>query len=245
MNKKNLILSIVALLILGAILIFVKIPTNNGVGVEAPENNVRFEAPDLNILPVTFDAKQSPKDQAWYLFQKYLAYNKQKNLAGVKSVVYKLSPLCESPDTVIDCEARMGSAYSYGNPLNKKDFVNVWSDEKQIILSTNFWTEDSDDMGVIGRFRSIIYFIKDENGNLKLLSFSPTKGGATEKGTAGEEELSYRIIRYTEDNDQDGIEDYTEECLAVKEGQTCLKTDPTIRDTDNDGFWDGVEVLMK
>lgn len=198
------------------------------------------EVPEMS-LPLS----NNPKDAAWNLFQKYLEYNKTRNLAGIKSVVYKIAPVCEDPKTRIDCEARMGAAYSYGNAFKKSDFVHFWSDEKQAILATDFWIENNKDMNLIGRFRSIIFFLKDEAGNLKMLSFSPTQGGATGRGEASEEELTARVTRWSEDTDQDGIADYNEECLGAKEGEVCNKTNPKMRDTDGDGLWDGVQALIQ
>jgi len=185
----------------------------------------------------------SPKDIAWDFFQKYLAFNKNHNLEGVKSVVYKVASVCEDPKTMIDCEARMGSAYSYGSALVKEDFINVWEDEKQIILATDFKIQQ--DETAISRNRAIIYFLKDENGNLKLLSFSPRKGAFSSKGTASEKELNERIILYTEDKDQDGMTDYVEECIPAEIKDTCVPTNPKLRDTDSDGLWDGIEALMQ
>ncbi|NLE07492.1 MAG: hypothetical protein GX627_02705 [Parcubacteria group bacterium] len=185
------------------------------------------------------------QDMAWQVFQKYLSYNKIQDLEGVKNIVYKVSPVCENEETLADCKTRMSNAYAYGSALKKEDFVNVWSDEKQIILATDFWTESIPALDQYGRFRSLIFLIKDDDGEWKLLSFSPTAGGVTAKGSATEEEINERIVRYTEDNDQDGRPDYEEECLSVKEGQVCIATDPKLRDTDGDGFWDGVQVLIE
>ena len=53
------------------------------------------------------------------------------------------------------------------------------------------------------------------------------------------------MIIYTEDKDEDGIADYDEECLSSKERDICNKTSPKIRDTNGNGLWDGIEVLMK
>lgn len=206
--------------------------------VKPNQNQIEPQFPGQTI-PLSND----PRDIAWDFFQKYLAYNKNHNLEGVKSVVYKLSAVCGDPKTLIDCEARMGSAYSYGSALVKEDFVNVWEDPKQIILATDFQIQE--DENAIGRNRAIIYFLKDEAGNLKLLSFSPRKGAFTSKGTASEEELNARVILYTEDKDEDGLEDYIEECIPAEIKDTCVPTDPKLRDTDADGLWDGIEYLMK
>ena len=243
---KNKILYIIGVLVIIAVVFLAKYalsrPISDRLDNDGKSETPDLEAPDLDIgLPLSND----PKDVAWNLFQKYLNYNKNKNKEGVKSVVYKIAAVCTDPKTTIDCEGRMNSAWEYGSQLKKEDFVNVWQDEKQIILSTDFWIEDSDDMDLLGRFRSIIYFIRDVEGNLKLLSFSPSKGGATTKAGVGMEELNARIIRYTEDNDSDGMTDYSEECLDAQDRALCIETNPKIRDTDADGYWDGVDALLK
>jgi len=247
MKKKALYFVGIIILIAGGFLIIRNVslaPTAEITGEENPEVNVEKTKINPNIFGITLPFSNTPKDAAWTLFQKYLEYNKAQNLDGVRSVVYKVASVCEDPKTTIDCKARMSAAYSYGSAMKKENFTNIWSDEKQIILSTDFWLESSEDMDQYGRFRSIIFFIKDADGNLKMLSFSPTKGGATNKGVASQEEVDDRIIRYTEDNDEDGIADYEEECLNKPNDSTCVKTSPKLRDTDGDGLWDGVEALI-
>lgn len=198
-----------------------------------------------NIPDQTLPLSNAPKDVAWALFQKYLAFNKARDFEGVRGAVYKIASVCADPKTRIDCEARMNLAYQYGSILKKEDFVNVWSDEKQIILATDFWLESIEKLDQYGRFRSIIFFVKGEDDNWKLLSFSPTMGNATNKGAASREEVDARLIIYTEDKDKDGIADYVEECIPVDIKETCVPTSSKIRDTDGDGWWDGVEALMK
>lgn len=222
-------------------------PTATSTPQTSEENNQTDEqSGDTGILvpEQTLPFSNAPKDVAWAVFQKYLSYNKDKNLEGVKSVVYKVAPVCEDSKTRIDCEARMGSAYSYGSALKKEDFTNVWNDEKQIILSTDFWLESAKDLDQYGRFRSILFFVKGADNNWKLLSFSPYAGGAVNKGAASQEEIDSRLIIYTEDNDKDGMADYEEECLNKPNDSTCIKTSPKLRDTDGDGLWDSVEALM-
>lgn len=241
MTKKIIAIFGVLIVVFVAFFIIKNPPSSPAVTTE-PENNV----PKIQIDPIIPDQilplSNNPKDIAWALFQKYLGYNKNKDIEGVRSVVYKIASICEDPKTRIDCEGRMGAAYSYGSALKKEDFTNIWIDEKQIILSTDFKIEEDD--SAIGRNRAIIFFIKDESG-LKMLSFSPFKGAVTSKSTASKEELNDRLIIYTEDKDEDGIASYQEECLGAKEGEACVKTNPKIRDTNGNGWWDGVEALMK
>lgn len=241
--KKIITITGIIALILVLFFVFKNIswaPVNNNseTGVEKVKINP-------NIPEQTLPLSKTPKDVAWALFQKYLAYNKARDFEGVKSVVYKIASVCADPKTRIDCEARMNLAYQYGSALKKEDFTNVWSDEKQIILSTDFWTESSKDLDQYGRFRSILFFIKGTNGQWKLLSFSPTAGNATNKGSASQEEVDTRLIRYTEDKDKDGMADYVEECIPAEIKDTCVLTNPKLRDTNGDGWWDGAQALMK
>lgn len=187
-------------------------------------------------------AREITKDTAWQLFQTYLEFAKNRNAEGIRQIVYKVAPVCENPEkTKDDCDKRMDSAYYFGSQLKKEDFVNVWSDRKQIIMATNF-NVTSDEYS-IQRSRAIMFFIKDSSGNLKLLSFSPTKGVIVDKNSnASSEELNTRVVRYTEDNDNDGMPDYQEECLTGETG--CVKTSTKLRDSNNNGWWDGVEALM-
>lgn len=199
-------------------------------------NQIKLELPE-QTLPLSND----PKTLAWAVFSKYLAYNKDQNLEGVKSIVYKVNPVCATAVASDECKNRMDSAYSYGSAFKKEDFVNIWSDSKQTILATDFKIVEDDNF--ISRTRSIIFFIKDRAG-LKLLSFSPGKGAVLTKTSTTREELLGKLNLYTEDNDRDGIADYDEQCLGVPEGQACTKTDPKLRDTNGNGLWDGVEALM-
>lgn len=245
MEKNKRIILIVAVLIVIAVLFFVL--KNVSLAPVADDKSSSATADKVKIDPSlsgqTLPFSNDPKTLAWTLFQKYLGYNKDQNLEGVRSTVYKVAAVCNDPKTLIDCKARMGAAYSYGVALKKEDFTNIWSDEKQIILSTDFEVKE-DDVS-IGRTRSIIFFIKDETGNLRMLSFSPAKGAvATKDTTASRQEIDDRLIIYTEDKDQDGIADYQEQCLGVAPEEACVKTDPKLHDTNGDGFWDGVEALI-
>ena len=244
--KKNILVVIGVIVVLFVLSTFIKgySPTrgdiiNNDKETEKPKSPVISDLPEQK-LPLG----NSLKDDIWTLFQKYLTYNKNRNLEGVKSVVYKISPICADEKTQLDCMARMSLAYQYGSVLKEDNFKNFWADDKQAILASDFWEEEGKDTKDLGRYRSIIFFIKNEKGEWKLLSFSPFKGALVSIGQAPMQEIKDRVVRYTEDKDMDGKNDYDEECLAVKEGEKCEKTNPKIRDTDGDGLWDGIEALF-
>ncbi|MBN2093905.1 MAG: hypothetical protein JW740_00820 [Candidatus Zambryskibacteria bacterium] len=236
------IILIVLLVVLGTLII--TLPKTKE-SANSPDNNKSLPIIgdiDLPSLDLPFSEK-SVKDEVWEVFENYLTFNKNRDLKGVESVVYKISPVCADSATRVDCDIRMGLAHQYGMALNKKDFTNVWSDDNQVILATNYWTEISEELDQYGRFRSIIFFIKIDD-YWKLLSFSPTQGGAVTKGAASQEEINDRLIKYTEDNDEDGKLDYEEECLNILDRTNCVKTSPVARDTNGNGLWDSVEALM-
>lgn len=182
-------------------------------------------------------------ETAWNLFQKYLSYNKANDLTGIKSSVFKVAEVCNTEKPTEECKTRMQSAYSYGSVFEKNKFKNIWFDENQIILSTDFWTEESKELDQYGRFRSIIFFVK-KDGVWKLLSFSPFKGSIVRLSAYTKNEVEDIAINQSKDEDQDGLPDYEENCPSDKTDTTCQKTDPTKRDSNANGFWDGVETLM-
>jgi len=96
--------------------------------------------------------------------------------------------------------------------LNKEDFVITLEDDKQVILSTKSVFEGE---GSKTR-RRLIYFVKNEAGEIKLLGVSYWSGHG-----------------YL-DKDEDGLNDGHED-----------ETNPKLRDSDSDGFWDGIEVMAK
>lgn len=247
-NKRKLIL-IAGILIAVFVLFFVFKNVASSPKIAIPiesiaTTTIEKKAEGISILPKqTLPLSLDTKDEVWAVFQKYLDYNKDKNLDGVKQMVYKVNAVCESPVVTDECKNRMETAYAYGSVLQKEKFINVWSDNKQTILATDFKIDEDDT--VIGRNRAIIFFVKNDAGNLVLLSFSPFKGYVMEKASSTQEELLKNLIVYTEDTDRDGIANYEERCLVPYEFSTCVKTNPNLRDTDGNGLWDGVQILMK
>lgn len=107
-------------------------------------------------------------------------------------------------------------AYSITSNLKKSDFVNLKKDSKQSILSTN----EKD--GTI----NLIYFVKDSSNNLIILGIQNRDFGV--------------------DSDGDGLRDSDENCIGLDgnpkpSSSGCIITDPNKKDTDDDGWWDGIE----
>jgi len=256
MKNKKIIVLIVSLLILIALAFIIKSkiafsPTSEIIENSVSENKNATSTSSAENVGSTESSRPSPtniskinplKDEAWNLFQTYLEFNKNKNLEGVKSVVYKISNVCNTEKPSNDCINRMSLAYFYGAQLNKDSFTNVWGDNKQIILATDFY--DENEASTTTRYRTIIYFVRDNNNNLKMLSFNPINGSNLNNGNYTTDEIKQKLVTYTEDNDQDGMADYQEQCKDTKENSGCVKTDSTLRDTDGDGLWDGIEFII-
>jgi hypothetical protein len=247
MNKKIIsIISLIVVIIIFLFFVFKKTslaPSTETTPSETAkiENNLATTTAPVKTQPVSANAN-SVKNNAWAVFQKYLGYNKDHNLDGVKAIVYKVNVVCESKVATDECKNRMDLAYSYGSALKKADFVNVWSDGKQTILATDFKLDE--DNTFLTRTRAIMFFI-GSGSDLKLLSFSPFKGDTVEKSASTtRDELLKKLTLETADSDNDGIFDYQEECSSPYASANCIKTNPALRDTDGDGLWDGVEALL-
>jgi len=198
-------------------------------------------AGQASSTPVT----NTERDSAWAVLQKYLGYAKANDVKGLATLSYQLSDSCKnysaSADDRKDCDAKMQSVYKMGSQFKKSDYGYTWSDSKQIILSTAFYRSDpaSD---VAGYLHGIIFFVKDA-GAIKVLSFNPVRGIFLPKSaTTTPAEIEQKLIAAVKDADQDGMEDQVENCIRVD--TACTKTDPTKRDTNGNGFWDGVEALF-
>lgn len=176
--------------------------------------------------------------KAWGVLQNYLEAAKNHDIERLKSLSYQVSESCQSAATSTDCNTKMDTVYFFGSGMQKRDFKNIWSDSKQIILSTDLKREENENM--IGFSRAIVYFIIDDNGSIKLLKFSDSKGVSMNKEGRTIEEIDTYLQKRMHDEDMDGMEDEIEECLG--QPVECVKTDPKNRDADEDGYWDGVQA---
>jgi len=103
--------------------------------------------------------------------------------------------------------------------------VNLLIDDKQAILSRN--PERSDGQYLLEK----IMFIKVLD-SWKLLSINT-------QGFIDEGEDNFLV-----DSDKDGLLDVEENCTADN-NPWCEETDPANRDTNNNGWWDSVDIAME
>jgi hypothetical protein len=220
---------------------------NQNVDSPAVENNTADSAniikQQTSIPPATTVTTPAPvpqiatSDYLWSVFDQY--NNKLKN-ANYNDYVAS-----EPPSSVLMSPTQFAqlSAFTYNEnmKLNKADFVNKWQDDKQAIFSTNpVRTETADSNGYT---QTKISFIKD-NGAWKILLISPSNSWSVLKstGASGEKDLQAMIS----DSDKDGLTNWEETCSGANHYNTsCVKTDPNKRDTNGNGWWDGIEIDMK
>ncbi len=160
----------------------------------------------------------------WAVIEKYNAYIKARDLAGINSLSYnQMTFSCGSEE---ECEFVFEFLEDFSSSLNKNDFVHRWEDNKQVILTTDIKTLQTTFT------KDTIIFAKDANGNLKLVhvaSFSSDNEAAMT------------------DSDKDGLTDQEEKCEEVSnyQGDCNITTGSTMRDSDGDGWWDGVEARFE
>ncbi len=162
----------------------------------------------------------------WAVFQKTLGYAQSHSIEKFNTSTYKQFNECLNPEKKKECDAILDSFAAALAGLKKSDFTNRWEDAKQVILATKVAKDPAD--GIFTQ--SFIFFIRD-GGALTLLNAYSGKWWKEE--------------REAQDSDKDGLTDEEELCHTAKVFNTeCEKSDPNKRDTDGDGWWDSVQILM-
>lgn len=101
--------------------------------------------------------------------------------------------------------------------LSSENIEQFWKDEKQTIITI----KNTNSNGTI-------FYIRDKESNAKILKV----------GSIYSEDIPI-------DTDQDGRYDEDEDCTSTYYNifeEDCIKTDINKRDTDGDGYWDGIEI---
>ena len=182
------------------------------------------------------------KEEAWETFQKYLASAKDQDLETLKTISYQLGETCRDESKIKECKDLMGNAYFFGSGMEKSSLTELVYDDKQIILFGKYMENISDSM--ISFQRPIIYFVR-EGESVKLLSFNPFQGSFLMRGDIATSTITEKLAKVTKDTDGDTIPDVIEECDEDVPVENCVKTDPSKRDTDGDGFWDSTQALFR
>ena len=217
-------------------------PNNTNSATTTATSTIISTTSTKTVAPLSAD--QTEIDNVWSFFQKYLSFAKNNDIKGVASLSYQLSKDCQNygkdATSTSNCKVKMQTIYSIGSEFKKKDFRNIWQDSKQIMLFTDFIRLDNETSA--GLIHGIIYFVKDDLGNIKFLALNPTQGEFVAKAGRTEAELSKELEVNTKDTDKDGLEDAIELCQIS--GEICTHTDPNKRDSNGNGYWDGIENLF-
>jgi len=175
----------------------------------------------------------------WLIFDKSNEALKNKDIAAYNAVSYKQV----TPDQIPLFTAMATSLYNESMKLNKADFVNKWQDDKQAIYSTNPVKDDT--ATSYGYKTSQIMFIKTNNSwKVLMMELGSQSLPKTWENTTAKIEQDLQAMML--DSDKDGLTDRDELCEDAQMGNPdCVKTDPRKRDTNGNGWWDGIEENMK
>ncbi len=204
-----------------------------------------FSKPNI-IAPVVTEnipAKAiSETDELWSVFEELNSALKNADVKAYNSVSYTPIP----SDQVEQFSKIAPFLYLQSKDMKEADFVNKWKDDKQAIYSTI--PKRFDDADSYSYNQSLIFFIKEKDSSWKVLSLNLEKGSSIlKKGTNNtpaqiEQSLQEMII----DSDKDGIADQDEVCGGAEQyNSKCVKTDKNNRDTNGNGWWDGIEEYIK
>ena len=250
MDNKKIILPAIVIVVIVIALFFINsrenLPLDN---TQTPQSVSTSSAP--NSGGENLDGQASTKtltERIWILFDKYIARAKAHDIAGVKGLSYQQSDACADPKRANECYGLMDIVVDLAKGVKKEDYVNLWSDSKQVILSTNFKKTDSAD--IYGYSRGYLVLTADINGDLKMLNFNPERSWfytRYESDFGNKEVMENKLQAIIKDSDEDGLTDMQEICGGDYRDAPaeCSNTDPSKRDSDADGWWDGVEFFFR
>lgn len=177
----------------------------------------------------------------WTIYDKMTLALKNKDIKSFNTVSYTQV----APDEASQFNQIAPFLHDQNLKTVKSNYINKWQDEKQAIYSTN---PQKDDNTEAYRYKQGIVMFINKDGSWKVLSSSSEIGwNVLKKGTNNtaaqiEKELQAMLL----DSDKDGLTDQDEICGGAKQYDTkCIKTDPNKRDTDGNGWWDGIEEALR
>jgi hypothetical protein len=191
--------------------------------------------PTMVITPGRIDP-----ELGWGIFQGYLERLQIHDVEGANVLARKPLEweLCMDQGSEGACQEMLDLAYREGAGVERRDLVDVWADENQLIMGANpVASPEGEGESPPTRYSKIaLMFLRNAEGEIKFLMLQSTSWVENSSEVQGPQ-ISSRLI----DSDQDGLSDYDENC--TQNDPPCEQpTDPLKRDTDGDGYWDGIEV---
>ncbi|CAN5150034.1 hypothetical protein BH11PAT3_BH11PAT3_2610 [soil metagenome] len=214
----------------------------------------RAEAPLVSSTPaevfaasdtlIKTDADKALAHEVWMTFSKYLTFAKAHDLVGIKTIAYKISPTCADTTKTKECYSLMDDLSSLGAIFEEKQFTHISYDSKNILLSTDYKLEENQQ--IRGYSHAVLYFIRADDGSLKIVGFGPAQGRYLAKlPDQTSNSLNTLLAARLVDSDKDGVADFVELCTEPSPGETCTKTDPLNKDTNKNGLWDSIDLFLK
>jgi|GEM_PF-1079287 hypothetical protein len=195
----------------------------------------------LSVAPKSVDSSVPTDEQLWAVFDNLVEVAKSGDIAKYVDLTNDRSVLSWEESQF---KEYITWFYEENKDFVKSDFDIRWKDNKQAIFSTgpvkDLITDPNGDQYVE---RQIIFAKIDSSweflgSSYDSFGFSPSVSlSAQEK----QKEVQDRFL----DSDKDGVRDQEEVCGgSLQYKSSCVKTDPTKRDTDGDGWWDGVDKTI-
>jgi hypothetical protein len=246
--KKQFILTVIAVIVLLGVIVVIRAHQTADMLPSTATSTVSVSTTTATVVSnPSFLAGQALEDEAWGIFQKYLTAAKNHDLPTLTSLSYQISATCKDPKQQATCYGKMDDIYTAGKVLQEKDFTHIVSDNKQLIIYTD-WTQARSDI-LTSVQRSLIYFTRNSVGTPQVLWITPSELEYTgNDGPDGKPrtpaQISAQIKLMTADTDGDTIDDQVETCSDAGVTNTCVKTDPTKKDSDGNGWWDSIQQFF-
>jgi hypothetical protein len=225
MNKKDMI----GIGILGVIVLIMSLAL---FGIDFDKNTGFAVETRINI------------DEEWSIYQNLLVSIQEKNLTRYNSLSYEQIDTLDCSQFGMseqECWDLLGDFLNLSS-LEKENFTNVERDSKQSIISTNLSIYFVNGTGTANK--NYIFFVRNNSGSLKVLSLLNRLWSVSDN-TKSNEEIEDALRNYSLDSDGDGLTDQEENCNGSSQYDTsCIKTNPILKDTDGDSWWDGIEDVV-
>ena len=102
-------------------------------------------------------AADSIETRAWNVFKNYVNFAKAHDLEDLRTIAYQISPTCNDPAKVAECNSLMDNVYNIAGQMTQDILTHSLYDDHQIVLYTD------------GPLVTIVYFTRDDQDNIKVL----------------------------------------------------------------------------
>jgi len=182
-------------------------------------------------------------DNAWQVWLAFLQYMRDYDIEGLDSLDTR-----DFTSEWEECLAGFGEDTCYGlidftlevgSTIQRADLTIEWRDEQQLILRSEPTLESSVEEGqeMVCYNTAQVLFLRDSAGQISVVGY-----GQGSRCTNASPDAELRLQELLLDSDQDGATDEDETCANEYDPFCGPVTDPFNRDTDGDGYWDGIEV---